>query len=271
MQRSAEELAQTARLENSYELARSPVIQKITDQVCGCGYVGTSYATRAEADWVVSRLGLISDAALLDLGSGAGWPGLYFAKRVGCRVTLLDLPETGLRIARERAAEEGTSERVRTVQGDASELPFDPGTFDFVTHSDVLCCLLPKKRVLEECRRVIRETGRMAFSVIDIAPSLSKPRRAKALDAGPEFIDSEQPYVDMLNETDWRVITRKDLTRELEHAYETLITAERGCEAELRRLGGDDYYEEGQASWQKKLAGVREGLIRREIYVVAPL
>jgi ubiquinone/menaquinone biosynthesis C-methylase UbiE len=271
MERSAEELAQTARLENSYELSRSPVIQKITDQVCGCGYIGISHTTRSEADWVVSRLGLISDAALLDLGSGAGWPGLYFAKRAGCRVTLLDLPESGLRIARERATEEGTSERVRTVHGDASELPFDPDTFDFITHSDLLCCLLPKKLVLEECRRAIRETGRMAFSVIDIAPNLSKPRRAKALDAGPEFIDSEQPYFDMLSETGWRVITRKDLTGELEDAYATMITAERNCEAELRRLGGDDYYEDSQASCEKKLSGVRAGLIRREIYVVAPV
>jgi ubiquinone/menaquinone biosynthesis C-methylase UbiE len=270
MERSAEELAQTARLEDFYMLSRSPVIQNVTDQVYGCGYIGHSYTTRSEADEIIAELGLNADSALLDLGAGAGWPGLYFAKKSGCTVTLLDLPEAGLLIARERAIEDGMASRVKTVQGDATNIPFDAGSFSNITHSDVLCCLLSKKRVLKECRRVILDTGRMAFSVIDAAPNLSKPGRAKALDAGPEFMDSRQPYSSMLSETGWRVVSQTDLTAELELAYTAMINAERSNEAELRRLGGDDYYDDGQTNWVKKLSAVREGLIRRDLYIVAP-
>ena len=92
MTRSVEELAQTARLDDYYQQARSPILQDITNRVCGCGYVGTSYATRSEADLIVSSLALKPGEDLLDLGAGAGWPGLYLAKLSGCRVTLLDIP-----------------------------------------------------------------------------------------------------------------------------------------------------------------------------------
>jgi SAM-dependent methyltransferase len=270
MDRSAEELAQTARLEDSYELARSPVIQNVTDQVCGCGYIGVSNATRFEADEIIEQLKLNTEIDLLELGAGAGWPGLYFAKQSGCKVTLLDLPETGLQIARERALEDRTSERVQTVRGDASILPFGPGTFEAITHSDMLCCLLPKKRVLAECRRVIAETGCMAFSVVDVSPGLSKSRRAKALEAAPEFVDRDQSYVDMLGETGWRIINRLNLTPNFERTYEAQILTERRHEADLRQLRGDDFFEECQATWAQKLAAVRSGLLRRDLYLVAP-
>ena len=270
MERSADELAQTARLEDSYTFARSPVIQSVTDKVCGCGYVGISNMSRPEADEVITQLGLKADTTLLDLGAGAGWPGLYFAKQSGCRVTLLDLPKAGLRIAQERANEDGTADRVDTVRGDATNLPFDAKSFAAITHSDVLCCLLPKKRVLEECRRVIQDQGQMAFSVIDAAPTLSKSRRIKALDSGPEFMDSDQPYGDMLSNTGWRIVSRIDLTPELELVYEGMIQAERDHEGDLRRLCGDVSYEEGQESWAKKLSAVRDGLIKRHLYLAAP-
>lgn len=270
MNRSAEELAQTVRLEEDYELSRSPVLQYITNQVCGCGYVGSSYATRVEADFVIKQLGLNSQTALLDLGAGAGWPGLYIAKQSGCNVTLLDLPETGLRIARERSLADCTSKRVRTVQGDASELPFASGSFEAITHSDVLCCLIPKQRVLEECRRVIQESGRMLFSVIEVVRGLSEDRHARALISGPEFVGSDQPYDEMLRNTGWQIVTRIDRTPELERAYVGLIRAESDHETDLRRLKGDRDYEEGQQIWKRKLAGVRDGLIQRNLYLAQP-
>jgi ubiquinone/menaquinone biosynthesis C-methylase UbiE len=270
MKRSADELAQTARLEDAYELAQSPVIQKITNQVCGCGYIGTSYATRAEADMVAKKLNLNPNMDLLDLGAGAGWPGLYLAKKSGCRVTLLDVPENGLRIARERSVADCTSGRVQIVNGDASNLPFGPGSFAAITHSDVLCCLLSKKRVLEECRRVISNTGRMAFSVIEVATGLSEVERARALDAGPEFVGCEQPYGEMLEETSWEIDARIDRTSELESAYQSLIHVEQKHETDLRSLRGDANYKEGQDVWAKKLMAVRNGFLRRFLYMAIP-
>ncbi len=270
MSQSHDELAQIARLNSYYGFARSPAVQSVTNKVCDCGHIGLSNATRSEADKIISTLGLDADANLLDLGAGAGWPGLYFAKLTGCHVTLLDMPEDGLKLAAERAIEDGISKRVKTVRADASSMPFANRVFSTITHSDVLCCLSPKKRVLEECRRVIDGNGKMAFSVIEVAPGLSASDQADALDAGPDFVHSDEPYRDLLDDTGWRISSCLDRTADLEQTYVKMIRAERASEADLRNIAGDEFYEEGQAGWAKKLSAVRRGLLLRFLYFLAP-
>ena len=77
----------------------------------------------------------------------------------------MDLPLSGLRIATERAVKDRISDRCRIAVADGSRLPFRDRSFDAVSHSDVLCCLRDKRGVLEACRRVIRDSGRMVFTV----------------------------------------------------------------------------------------------------------
>jgi cyclopropane fatty-acyl-phospholipid synthase-like methyltransferase len=84
-------------------------------------------------------LGLAETDRLLDLGTGRGWPGLYLAARTGCRVVLADLPLEGLRVAACRAHADGLATRVGVLAAAASALPFHPGSFDAIIHTDVLC------------------------------------------------------------------------------------------------------------------------------------
>ena len=111
-------------------------------------------------------LGLHPGGRLLDVGAGDGWPGLYFAKETGCEAVLMDLPLSGLRTATQRAAQDRISDRCRVAVADGSRIPFRDGSFDAVSHIDVLCCLEGKRGVLEACRRVVRDYGRMVFAVI---------------------------------------------------------------------------------------------------------
>ena len=70
-------------------------------RVRGADYGGTSWTTRSQAERVVSRLELSPGLRLLQVGGGAGWPGLFLATRSGCEVLISDLPLEGLRMARE--------------------------------------------------------------------------------------------------------------------------------------------------------------------------
>ena len=169
-----QELDQKNRLELVYERSQAAVMLTIERRVCGCDYGGNGWMTKSEADVLATRLDLRPGVRLLDLGAGAGWPGVHFAGARGCDVVLVDLPEAGLRIAAERAAKDGVSQRVATVAGDAADLPFPDASFDAISHSDLLCCLERKRAVLDECRRVIRPRGRMGFTVFSIAPGLRR-------------------------------------------------------------------------------------------------
>jgi len=103
---SPEELAKRGRFDQTYARSQCPAVLEIERRVCGCDYGGNSFTTQDEAREIAGLLGLEPGIRLLDVGAGAGWPGLYMAQTTGCDATLVDLPFSGLLIASERAAKD---------------------------------------------------------------------------------------------------------------------------------------------------------------------
>ena len=183
-----------ARFSRDYELIGSVPMRHLERTVLGCDYGATSWTTRHEAVRIAELLQLNASKRLLDVGAGAGWPGLYVAQLTGCEVALTDLPLVGLEIARERAARDGLMQRCTVLVADGAALPFADASFDAVSHSDVLCCMPTKLEMLQECRRVARSGSRMVFSVIAPAVSLSEAERQRAIASGPEIVDVPEGY-----------------------------------------------------------------------------
>ena len=155
---------QRERFEQIYLRNQTPVMQSVERCVFGCDYGATSWANREEADRLVALLELAPGVRLLDVGAGSGWPGLYMAGASGCDIVLVDVPLAGLRIAAERAVRDNLPGECWVAAADGAKLPFGDASFDAISHSDVLCCLVEKRAVLESCRRVIRSGGRMVVS-----------------------------------------------------------------------------------------------------------
>jgi len=135
----SDELQARAFFEQRYGISAAPLLGEIERRVIGGDWGANGYTTMAQADQVASGLGLSGTDRLLDLGTGRGWPGLYLATRTGCRVVLADLPLEGLQVAATRAQAEGLADRAAMVVAGASGLPFQPGSFDAIIHTDVLC------------------------------------------------------------------------------------------------------------------------------------
>jgi ubiquinone/menaquinone biosynthesis C-methylase UbiE len=270
MRRTPEELAQTARFENTYARSQSRVMLSIERSVCGCDYGGNGWTTRAEADGLIASLDLRPGSRLLDLGAGSGWPALYMAEKSGCSVTLVDLPANGLRIAEERATKDGISQRVTTVIADAAHLSFPDNSFDAISHSDLLCCLRPKRSVLASCRRTIRPNGRMGFTVISVAPGLSMEQHRRAVENGPEFIENDDDYFSILDQTGWKIINYQDITTAFAASCKRQLEADETQEQELSTLIGKDEFSERVSGWREELAAIGDGLLRREQFLAVP-
>jgi ubiquinone/menaquinone biosynthesis C-methylase UbiE len=128
---------QTERFNDRYRVISEPAMLRVEKRVIGTDYGASSYTTRDQVRDLAARMRLGPGSLLLDIGTGAGWPGIHLARSTGCDVVLTDKPIEGLRVALRRMHEEGVAGGVVAAAGES--LPFRDGTFDAVTSSDVLC------------------------------------------------------------------------------------------------------------------------------------
>ncbi len=259
------------RFSKTYGLARSEGMMEIERAVCGCDYGGTSWTTRDEARKVAEMLALGPGKRLLEVGAGAGWPGLYLAKRTDCDVALIDLPLEGLRVAVERAAADKLAGTCWVAQADGVAMPFPDGCFDAVYHSDVLCCLVEKLAVLRSCRRVVGAGGRMVFSVIHIPPGLSGADHDDAVAGGPPFIEIDESYPDMLQAAHWDITDSADLTDAYRATVGRLLEKGRAYEDELASVLGADEAADVLIKRRANRKALDRGLLRRTLYAAVPV
>lgn len=274
MPRTDSEQALIERFSRTYgHLTQSETMLEIERAVCGCDYGCTSWTTREEADDIGKILGLGPGVRFLEIGAGSGWPGLYLAKRTGCEAALIDLPLEGLQAARKRAEKDGLADRCRIVQADGAALPFPGGGFggfDAIYHSDVLCCLVEKQAVLEECRRVAVTDAKMVFSVISIAPGLSDADYETAAASGATFIESPMDYAEMLARTGWTVTARSDVTAEYSETFSNMFRFEKANIDEIERVRGAEAAADLMARRERTLKALERDLLRREIFAAVP-
>jgi SAM-dependent methyltransferase len=192
------------------------------------------------------------------------------AKVSACDVVLLDLPMAGLRIAAERAGREHILGACWAVLADAAILPFPDGTFDAVGHSDLLCCLKQKRAVLEACRRVVRDRGRMVFTVISVAPGLSLEEHKRAVENGPEYVEADGDYSTLLRESGWAEVERQDVTLDYVASYRRMLRENRKHRDALELIIGASEFSKREAGQKSELALIEDGLLCRELFVARP-
>jgi SAM-dependent methyltransferase len=242
--------------------AAHPAVAELERRVLGTAFGGTSYTDLAQAGLLVELLGLESGSRLLEIGAGAGWPGLMLAQLSGCRAVLSDLPIEGLSLARSRAAVAGLN-RVWYVAANGGFLPFAPWSFDAVSHSDVLCCLSDKLAVLRASRRVLRAGGRLAFFVIEPADADNPPPHG----VGPLFVAIPRPYRELLAEAGFGDIEYRDVTPEYRETAARWLSESRALESGLRAALGAGTFEGRLAEQVSDLAAVDAGVLRRSLYI----
>lgn len=254
--------------ERDYEIAQSPVMREIERCVRGSDYGATSWTTREQAGQAAARLALAPGMRLLELGAGSGWPALWLATLSGCEVVLTDLPLSGLRIARTRAASDGLDARCSVLAADGAALPFADRLFDRIHHADVLCCMDRKREMLHECRRVVNERARMEFSVISLVRKpASEGERRLLRTSGPPYPDAGADYAVMLAEAGWNVQQRIDVTAEFARCMDVLLEASRLRRGALLELLGEQDCAERLERRESTRAAVACGLLQREIFV----
>ena len=115
---------------------------------------------------LASKVGITPSDHVLDVCSGMGGPARWLAHRIGCRVTGLELTERRCQAATRLTAMARLGGQVEFRCGNALEMPFADGTFDVVVSQEAFVHVPDKPRLIDECTRVVRSGGRIAFTDI---------------------------------------------------------------------------------------------------------
>ena len=135
----------------------APAWEKYDRMLMGMDHVNEQLVRRARIE---------RGHAVIDIGSGTGYPALMIAKRVesGGSVTGLDFSDGMLNVARKKAAAMGLK-NVEFRTCDASSLPFDDEQFDAATSRFCMMLLPEPDKTLLDCCRVVKAGGSLAVSV----------------------------------------------------------------------------------------------------------
>jgi ubiquinone/menaquinone biosynthesis C-methylase UbiE len=117
---------------------------------------------RREADKVAARLS--PGAEVLEVAPGPGYFSIELAKRGRFHVSGLDISHTFVEMA--RAAAEEAAVKVDFRQGNAADLPFADGSFDFVYCSAAFKNFADPVGAINEMYRVLRPGG--AALIVDL-------------------------------------------------------------------------------------------------------
>ncbi len=107
-------------------------------------------------------LGDIAGLEVLDGACGEGTSSRTLA-RAGARVTGIDLSQNMIISAQQLEAAQPLG--ISYIQGSASETPFEDASFDLVTVWMALNDISCQQSVLNECARVLRPGGKLAFCI----------------------------------------------------------------------------------------------------------
>ena len=201
-------------------------------------------------DILAQKAGVQSEHIVLDVCSGVGGPSRYLAYRYGCRVVGLDFTESRYRAAQYLTRLVGLDHLVSYRHGNALAMPFGDAEFDVAIGQEAWCHVPDKARLIEECARVLRPGGVIAFTDILRQPALADPEWQKlAREMTYADLGSFERYRTLLEQNGFAIESCDDLSDDWAEILKNRLAMYRNLKDETIRRFGAAHYEAWDRSY----------------------
>jgi ubiquinone/menaquinone biosynthesis C-methylase UbiE len=156
-------------------------------------------------DELLGLCGVSGEKVILVVGCGTGYSACYMAQKHGCRVVGVDISETMVSRARDRAREMGLEDRVDFQVGDAYGLEFEEGAFDIVV-TEFVTVFLDKGRALGEFVRVLRPGGYVGVNELYKSEHTPKMEAEIIAEAQDLFEEAVGLPIIMPSRSEWKAL-----------------------------------------------------------------
>ena len=208
-------------------------------------------ASIAKYDRLCSKLELSADDHLLEIGTGWGGLAIHAAREYGCRVTTCTISAEQHKLATERVAKAGLSERVTVLLSDYRDLQ---GEFEKLVSVEMIEAVGHHyfRTFFETCARLLKPRGKAAIQAITIQDRYYEQAR-REVDFIKKYIfpGSCMTAVSVLAEaarnTDLRLVHLEDITP---HYAETLLRWRKNFLANWDQIRALGFSEEFRRLWE---------------------
>jgi len=217
-----------------------------------------------ETDILAKKAGVGPESHLLDVCSALGGPARYLARHYGCRVTGLDATRRMHEEAIRRTYEAGLDDKVAFLLGNALDMPFQADTFDVVWGQDAWCYITDKKRLVEECARVLKPGGVLAFTDwLETGPMNDEDWAALNTFMVFPYMETLDGYAALAETAGLTVVEKEDLTPDFAaHVQGYLDMVQNDCRQGIVDSYGQemcDAVEQGITLWRDASAAGKVG------------
>lgn len=180
-------------------------------------------AQRLMEDKLAEKLNLSPNSLVLDAGCGEGNVAIYLAQKYRLKIKGVDILDSAIRKAKEKAEKLDLQNRVTFYLMDYSKLDFKSSMFDGLYVMETLVHAVDYKRVLKELYKVLKPKGKLVLFEYSMAPkkylNMLTPQQQKVADmiiwesgmhSLPHFTHGRFPQI--LKEAGFKSIDVEDIT-----------------------------------------------------------
>jgi SAM-dependent methyltransferase len=191
-----------------------------------------------------------------------GGPARYLAWKTGCDVTGLDITASRVEGATELTRIAGLSSSVRFVHGNALAMSFQDTSFTLAIAQESFAHIPDKPRLLAECARVLRPTGRLVFSDIVHRGNLSVQDMQRLFE-GMTFSDiaTVEGYAEQLRLCGMEVVRLVDLTEEWTRILVERLAMYRSLESQTVARLGREHFERYDRAYEHFVGLYQSGVL----------
>jgi SAM-dependent methyltransferase len=202
------------------------------------------YGGPAAVATLARRAGIDARARVLDVCAGLGGPARVLAHDRGCRVVACELNQARAAGAARLSRLVGLQGCVAVVRGDARALPLRSGSFDACISQEGFLHVDDKAAVLAECRRVLVDGGRLAFTDWIARPRLAERERERLWRwMAATTLHGLDGYRRALGRAGFRAIEAEDVTDEWRRVLRGRVARFRATRADAVAALGETRYE----------------------------
>lgn len=211
-------------------------------------------------DILAQKAGIHSSSYVLDVCSGMGGPARYLAHRYGCRVVGLDLTESRYQGAIRLTKLVKLDHLVEFRLGNALEMPFPEDTFHVVIGQEAWFHVPNKPKLIQECARVLKKGGTIAFTDILQVSSRYESELEKLQQQMPfPYLETLEGYAQLLEKNKFLILEKENLSQLWTNLLQNRLEMYRNLKDKTIQKFGEEHYRKWDETYNLFVSLFKEG------------